>query len=111
MVLPALRRGPAARRAAVATTVGAPFDHGDLQPGLCHHQCSGGACRASAHNQHHITFMDRGIVLGVQATGSGAVDKIVDMAVTAIMCKADLNDLADMDLAYAPPFLIICADN
>ncbi|MGC6174100.1 FAD-dependent oxidoreductase [Lacrimispora sp. 38-1] len=43
-------------------------------------------------------------LLGVQAVGSGAVDKIVDMAVTAIMCKADLNDLADMDLAYAPPF-------
>lgn len=43
-------------------------------------------------------------LLGVQAVGSGAVDKIVDMAVTAIMCKADLNDLADLDLAYAPPF-------
>ncbi len=43
-------------------------------------------------------------LLGVQAVGSGAVDKIVDMAVTAIMCKADLNDLEDMDLAYAPPF-------
>lgn len=43
-------------------------------------------------------------LLGVQAVGIGAVDKIVDMAVTAIMCKADLNDLADMDLAYAPPF-------
>ncbi|MDW2800022.1 FAD-dependent oxidoreductase [Clostridium boliviensis] len=43
-------------------------------------------------------------LLGIQAVGSGAVDKIVDMAVTAIMCKADLNDLADMDLAYAPPF-------
>jgi len=43
-------------------------------------------------------------LLGVQVIGSGAVDKIVDMAVTAIMCKADLNDLADMDLAYAPPF-------
>lgn len=43
-------------------------------------------------------------LLGVQAAGIGAVDKIVDIAVTAIMCKADLNDLADMDLAYAPPF-------
>ena len=43
-------------------------------------------------------------LLGVQAVGSGAVDKIVDMAVTAIMCKADLNDIADLDLAYAPPF-------
>lgn len=43
-------------------------------------------------------------LLGVQVLGSGAVDKIVDIAVTGMMCKATLNDLADMDLAYAPPF-------
>lgn len=43
-------------------------------------------------------------LLGVQVFGIGAVEKIVDMAVTAIMCKATLTDLADMDLAYAPPF-------
>ena len=43
-------------------------------------------------------------LLGVQVLGTGAVDKVVDMAVTAIMCKATLIDLADMDLAYAPPF-------
>lgn len=43
-------------------------------------------------------------LLGVQVIGAGAVDKVVDIAVTGIMCKATLNDLADMDLAYAPPF-------
>ncbi|MGB8454114.1 MAG: FAD-dependent oxidoreductase [Anaerocolumna sp.] len=43
-------------------------------------------------------------LLGVQVLGQGTVDKIVDIAVTAIMCKASLTDLADMDLAYAPPF-------
>lgn len=43
-------------------------------------------------------------LLGVQVLGRGEVDKIVDMAVTAIMCKATLTDLSDMDLAYAPPF-------
>ena len=43
-------------------------------------------------------------LLGVQVIGSGAVDKVVDIAVTGIMMKADLTDLADMDLAYAPPF-------
>lgn len=43
-------------------------------------------------------------LLGIQVLGTGAVDKIVDIAVTAIMCKATLTDLADMDLAYAPPF-------
>lgn len=43
-------------------------------------------------------------LLGVQVIGAGAVDKIVDIAVTGIMLKGTLNDLADMDLAYAPPF-------
>ena len=43
-------------------------------------------------------------LLGVQVIGSGAVDKIVDIAVTGITLKGTLRDLADMDLAYAPPF-------
>lgn len=43
-------------------------------------------------------------LLGVQVVGPGAVDKIVDIAVTGITLKATLTDLADMDLAYAPPF-------
>ncbi len=43
-------------------------------------------------------------LLGVQVIGAGAVDKIVDIAVTGIMLKGTLPDLADMDLAYAPPF-------
>ena len=43
-------------------------------------------------------------LLGVQVIGSGAVDKVVDIAVTGITLKATLSDLADLDLAYAPPF-------
>lgn len=43
-------------------------------------------------------------LLGVQVIGVGAVDKVVDIAVTGITMKAALPDLADMDLAYAPPF-------
>ena len=40
----------------------------------------------------------------MQTFGPGAVDKIVDIAVTGIMLKGTLQDLADLDLAYAPPF-------
>ena len=43
-------------------------------------------------------------ILGVQVAGTGAVDKIVDMTVTALMCKATLEDLDGADFAYAPPF-------
>lgn len=43
-------------------------------------------------------------LLGVQVVGDGAVDKIVDIAVTGIMLKATLTQLSDLDFAYAPPF-------
>lgn len=43
-------------------------------------------------------------LLGVQVIGQGAVDKVVDIAVTGIMLKGTLPELANMDFAYAPPF-------
>lgn len=51
-----------------------------------------------------IADRDSRRLLGLQAVGAGAVDKVVDIAVTGIMLKGTLSDLADMDLAYAPPF-------
>lgn len=47
---------------------------------------------------------ETGKFLGIQVVGPGAVDKIVDIAVTALTLHADLSQLEDMDLAYAPPF-------
>ncbi|MDE6880126.1 MAG: FAD-dependent oxidoreductase, partial [Oscillospiraceae bacterium] len=43
-------------------------------------------------------------LLGVQALGPGAVDKVADIAVTAISLGATLDQLAVLDFAYAPPF-------
>ena len=43
-------------------------------------------------------------LLGVQVLGSGAVDKVTDVAVTAITMGATVDQLANLDLAYAPPF-------
>lgn len=43
-------------------------------------------------------------LLGLQVLGKGAVDKMVDIAVTAITMGATLYDIQNMDLAYAPPF-------
>lgn len=42
--------------------------------------------------------------LGIQCLGTGAVDKIIDIAVMALSMKASLNDMEDLDFAYAPPF-------
>ncbi|NCB93058.1 MAG: pyridine nucleotide-disulfide oxidoreductase [Clostridia bacterium] len=43
-------------------------------------------------------------LLGIQVLGNESVDKVVDIAVTAISMKATLEDLQSMDFAYAPPF-------
>lgn len=43
-------------------------------------------------------------LLGVQATGPGDVDKRIDIAVMAIAGKMTVDDLANMDLCYAPPY-------
>ena len=40
----------------------------------------------------------------IRDRGQGAVDKMVDIAVTAITMGATLEDVENMDLAYAPPF-------
>lgn len=43
-------------------------------------------------------------VLGVQAVGRGGVDKRIDTLVAAISLGATLEDLSNLDIAYAPPF-------
>lgn len=43
-------------------------------------------------------------LLGVQVIGTGAVDKVTDIGVTAISLEATVDQLAAMDFAYAPPF-------
>ena len=43
-------------------------------------------------------------LLGIQVIGAGAVDKMVDTAVTGIALGARLEDFDTLDFAYAPPF-------
>ncbi|MCD8353435.1 MAG: FAD-dependent oxidoreductase [Clostridiales bacterium] len=43
-------------------------------------------------------------LLGIQVLGSGAVDKMVDIAVTGISAGMKLEDFDTLDYAYAPPF-------
>lgn len=43
-------------------------------------------------------------LLGIQVLGAGAVDKMVDIAVTGIYQGMKLDDFDTMDFAYAPPF-------
>ena len=43
-------------------------------------------------------------LLGIQVLGPGAVDKMVDIAVTGLSMGAKLEDFSNLDYAYAPPF-------
>ncbi|MRS01780.1 pyridine nucleotide-disulfide oxidoreductase, partial [bacterium] len=43
-------------------------------------------------------------VLGAQATGYNGVDKRIDVIATAIMGKMTVDDLAEIEHAYAPPY-------
>ena len=44
-------------------------------------------------------------ILGVQAVGINGVDKFIDVVATSIKFKATIDDLTELELAYAPPFL------
>jgi pyruvate/2-oxoglutarate dehydrogenase complex dihydrolipoamide dehydrogenase (E3) component/rhodanese-related sulfurtransferase len=63
-----------------------------------------------------VANRSQGKIVGLQAVGEGNVDKRVDVAATAITLGATAEQLAQLDLAYAPPYsaamdnLIVAAD-
>jgi NADPH-dependent 2,4-dienoyl-CoA reductase/sulfur reductase-like enzyme/rhodanese-related sulfurtransferase len=68
-----------------------PNDHAGYYPG--------------AHSIHlKVLFAPDGRVLGAQAVGRAGVDKRIDVLATAIRAEMTMDDLAELELAYAPPF-------
>jgi NADPH-dependent 2,4-dienoyl-CoA reductase/sulfur reductase-like enzyme/peroxiredoxin family protein/rhodanese-related sulfurtransferase/TusA-related sulfurtransferase len=47
---------------------------------------------------------ENGKILGAQAIGSDGVDKRIDVLATAIRAGMTVRDLAELELAYAPPY-------
>lgn len=47
---------------------------------------------------------DNGRLLGAQAVGEKNIDKTIDVLSTAIKAQMSVNDLTELELAYAPPF-------
>ncbi len=45
-----------------------------------------------------------GMVLGAQAVGKDGVDKRIDVIATAIAAGMSVDDLAELELSYAPPY-------
>mmetsp|Transcript_12383 Transcript_12383/g.32370 ORF Transcript_12383/g.32370 Transcript_12383/m.32370 type:complete len:623 (+) Transcript_12383:114-1982(+) len=50
------------------------------------------------------TGAERGRVLGAQAVGKDGIDKRIDVLATAIQAKMTVDDIAELELCYAPPF-------
>lgn len=73
---------------------------------------------AIVHKDHHAGYYPGGRllslklvydkktrrVLGAQGFGLEGVDKRIDVVATALLGKLTLDDLAELDLAYAPPY-------
>ncbi len=51
-----------------------------------------------------IADANTGRILGAQAVGLGVVDKRIDVIATAIQMNAKIEDISNLDLAYAPPY-------
>lgn len=75
-------------------------------------------CTVTVNDNHHAGYYpgakpmllkllwepETGRVLGAQATGFLGVDKRLDVVATAIAGGLTIDDLAQLELAYAPPF-------
>jgi NADPH-dependent 2,4-dienoyl-CoA reductase/sulfur reductase-like enzyme/rhodanese-related sulfurtransferase len=73
---------------------------------------------AVVHKDHHAGYYpgakelslqlvydrDNGRLLGAQAFGQAGVDKRIDVLATALAGGLGVDDLAELDLAYAPPY-------
>ena len=51
-----------------------------------------------------LIYAPDGRILGAQAVGADGADKRIDVIATAIHAGLSVDDLADLELAYAPPF-------
>lgn len=51
-----------------------------------------------------LIFNDDGKILGAQAFGQDGVDKRMDVIATIIRLNGTIEDLAELELSYAPPF-------
>lgn len=52
-----------------------------------------------------LIFNEEGKILGAQAMGYEGVDKVIDVIATVIKFRGTVEDLTELELAYAPPYL------
>jgi NADPH-dependent 2,4-dienoyl-CoA reductase/sulfur reductase-like enzyme/rhodanese-related sulfurtransferase len=108
-------------RGALGTSVVKVFDKTAASTGLTEKAARAAGLQvgvAYVYKDHHASYYpgatplflklvyqaDSGLLLGGQAFGSNGADKRVDVLATALQGKLTLEDLAELDLAYAPPY-------
>lgn len=113
--------GHIAYRGALGTSVVKLFDATAAMTGFSEKaaRASGLQCGVAViHKDHHASYypgsrelslkliyeVPTGRILGAQAFGAAGVDKRIDVIATAIAGDLTVDDLSELDLAYAPPF-------
>ncbi|MBN9225206.1 MAG: pyridine nucleotide-disulfide oxidoreductase [Microbacterium sp. SCN 70-27] len=84
----------------VLDDAGIPFHTLHLHPGQHAGYFPGSS---QIHLIVHVRAGD-GLLLGAQAVGADGVDKRIDVLATAIRAGWTVDELIDLDLAYAPPY-------
>lgn len=73
---------------------------------ICTHPNSHASYYPGAKALHIKLFYDEDhLILGAQVVSKEGADKFIDVIATAIKAKMRVEDLSDLELAYAPPFL------
>lgn len=105
---------------ALGTSVFKAVDYTFAQTGLSEKAALAAGLRARAvhvHRPHHASYYpgynllslklvygEDGRLLGAQAFGKEGVEKRIDVLATALAARMSLDDLAELDLSYAPPY-------
>jgi NADPH-dependent 2,4-dienoyl-CoA reductase/sulfur reductase-like enzyme/rhodanese-related sulfurtransferase len=105
---------------ALGTSVFKAMEHTFAQTGLSEKAAIASGLKVRAvhvHKGHHagyypgskelsikLVYDEEGRLLGAQAFGEEGVEKRIDVLAVAIAAKMKLSDLAELDLAYAPPY-------
>jgi len=94
-----LAAGATGANAALLTKLGIPFRSVTIHPGQ-----HAGYYPGSTPLHMKLLYGTDGKLFGAQATGYDGVDKRIDVLATAIRMGATVDNLTDLELAYAPPF-------
>lgn len=94
-----LAAGATGANAAFLTRLGIPFRSITIHPGS-----HAGYYPGSTPVHIKLLYSPEGKLLGAQAAGYDGVDKRIDVLATAMRLGATVDDLTDLELAYAPPY-------